>query len=174
MKEEKIKALKREYENFDIYVSSLEQTNKEMAKFRHDYLNILLGLRGYIEESDWKGLKKYFEEGILNFEKKAILNNAIVNNLQNLHIGGLKGLIISKCNKAIEENIGIFVEIPFHIHHISSDILDLNRILGIFLDNAIENSVDDKMNEINFAIIHKDNELTQILIRNRVKSKKLQ
>lgn len=173
MKEEKLNALKKEYENFNIYVSSLEQVNKEMAKFRHDYLNILLGLRGYIEENDWKGLKKYFEKGILNFEKKAIVNNAVINNIQNLYIRGLKGLIITKSNKAIEENINISIEIPYPIYNISADIIDLNRILGIFLDNAIENSIEDKVNEINFAIIHKDSDLTQILIRNQIRNKKI-
>ncbi|UDK98234.1 GHKL domain-containing protein [Lysinibacillus sphaericus] len=172
-KEEKLKAREKEYENFSIYINSLEQVNKDMQNFRHDYSNILLSMRGYIVEKDWVGLEKYFEKGILKFERKTIVNNIIIDNIKNLHIKGLKGLLYSKSNKAVEKDINISIEIPNPIFHISVDIIDLNRILGILLDNAIENSIEDKMKDIYIAILHKENQSTLFTIRNQIKDKEI-
>ncbi len=166
-KEQKLQAREKEYQNFENYVSSLEQVNRDMQKFRHDYLNILLSLRGYIQDSDWKGLSKHFEENIVRFEEKSFNSNKIIGLVDNLQIRGLKGLLFTKSNQAIEQNLQISIEIPEPIHTISMDIIDLNRILGILIDNAIEGCMEHQTKHIQVALIQQP-KATTIVIRNEV------
>lgn len=169
LKEQKISAREKEYENFSSYVVSLEQANEDMQKFRHDYLNVLLSIGGYIEARDWDELETYFEGKILNFEKKTLVSNEILGNLKNLQIKGLKGLLFTKCSRAIENDLNISIEISQPIAHIAMDIIDLNRVLGILIDNAFENCIEEARKDIQIAFIQEVQGSTMIVIRNRIK-----
>lgn len=43
----------------------MEKLYSEMNTFRHDYINILASLNGYIEQGDQTLLQVYFEDTIL-------------------------------------------------------------------------------------------------------------
>ncbi|EUJ52167.1 hypothetical protein [Listeria rocourtiae] len=43
----------------------MEKLYSEMNTFRHDYINILASLKGYIEKGDQALLQAYFENTIL-------------------------------------------------------------------------------------------------------------
>ena len=167
-KEQKLKTREIEFKNFENYVNSLEQVNKDMQKFRHDYLNILLSLRGYIQDSDWSGLILHFEENIIQFEKKSIESSKVVGHLENLQILGLKGLVFTKSCQAIENNLNISIEINRPVENIEMNIITLNRVLGILIDNAIEGCLEQNTKEIEFAIIQQGGQTT-IIIRNEIK-----
>lgn len=171
LKAQSLAARENEYENFSTYVASLEQVNKDMQKFRHDYLNILLSMRGYISEKDWEGLETYFEKGILKFEKKTLVSNKILGNLENLQVKGLKGLLFTKSSRAIEHDLNISIEIDQPIKDIAMDIIELNRILGILIDNALESCREEKKKEIQIAIIKQAPGLTMFVIRNQIKER---
>ena len=61
--------------------------------------------------------------------------------LEKLKIVELKGLLGAKLLKAHSTNITTQVEVPKKIEDISMNLIDLTRIMGIFLDNAIEASL---------------------------------
>lgn len=166
-KAQHLQAKEQSYKNFDEYVYSLEQVNKDMQKFRHDYLNVLLSMQGYINEKDLPGLEKYFTRNIAQFENKTLYNNKILGNLEKLHIKGLKGLLYSKSSFAIERDLTISIEIDRPIYHISMDIILLNRILGILMDNAIDNCLVEKTNNIQLALLQSAS-LTIIVLRNEI------
>lgn len=136
----KFKHKQKEYENFSSYIQLLEQVNDDTRKFKHDYINILSSLRYYIEDQDMDGLKAYFYTNIMPAHKQETHNILILSQLNNLNVGGLKGLLTTKIIHAQEHNIPIHLEITEEISHIEMDIIELNRILGILLDNAIEAS----------------------------------
>ncbi|EUJ32561.1 hypothetical protein [Listeria cornellensis] len=56
-------ALKKQ--QLEEYVASMEKLYSEMNTFRHDYINILASLNGYIEQGDQTLLQVYFEDTIL-------------------------------------------------------------------------------------------------------------
>lgn len=140
LKQYKIRAKEKEQENFLNYLQLLEQTNEDTRKFKHDYINILMSLRYYIEKEDIAALKTYFSETILPTQQKEIANNIMLDELSKLKIDGLKGLLTTKFVHAREIGIPIQLEVSEEIVHIQLDIIELNRILGILLDNAIEAS----------------------------------
>ena len=45
---------------FHEYMQGLEEVNRKMYAFQHDYSNILLSMRGYIENGDIDSLKHIF------------------------------------------------------------------------------------------------------------------
>lgn len=90
---------------------------------------------------------------ILKIEKNTLSKNFLVESLSNLEIIELKGLLINKLLFAIDKNIDIQIEIPEKINRISIDTIDFSRIVGILIDNAIEESIEVTYPLINLAIL---------------------
>lgn len=140
IKQYKIQAKEKEQQNFSNYLKLLEQTNEDTRSFQHDYINILTSIRHYIEKEDIPALKTYFYDQILPTQQKEIDTTIMLNELNNLQIDGLKGLLTTKFLHAKEHDIPMHLEVREEIDNIRMDIIELNRVLGILLDNAIEAS----------------------------------
>lgn len=165
-KENRLKNEQMQHDLFSQYMSSLEAINLDMQKFRHDYTNILITMERYIDCGDLDGLKTYFHDKILKTERVTLHKNALIKDLGNLEIIELKGLLLTKLLLALEKKLHIQVEIPEKVNYISMDIIDLSRIIGILIDNAIEASTNSKELLLNLAIIHLSKNSTLIIIEN--------
>ncbi|WP_342513717.1 GHKL domain-containing protein [Sporosarcina sp. FSL K6-1522] len=168
VKENHVKQKLIEQQQFTLYMQALEQVNREMQSFRHDYANILFSLRGYIENEDMKGLQTYFNEQIMKEEHCFFNKQQLFSQLDQLKIIELKGLLATKLLLADELAIPINIEIPDSIHSIAIDSIDLTRIMGVFLDNAIEASASLDKPQINLALFSRDSQVV-IVIENRIK-----
>ncbi|MDT1951493.1 GHKL domain-containing protein [Carnobacterium divergens] len=135
------------------YSKKIEINYNELRKFKHDYMNILLSLEGFIQDNNLHSLKEYFYSTIKtsnNIFDKNLLN---LSQLSNLEILELKGLITGKLMDAMQNKVQITVEIPEQINSFPIPSLDLVRVIGIILDNAIEATVNTNNSFIRFAII---------------------
>ena len=146
------------------YILSLEKNNNEIRKFKHDFNNIILGLDGYINNDDFdkEKLKKYFNSTIMNFNNNIELNNIVIAKLNSIKVSSLKSLITNKVLVAQNNNIDVDINIEGEIHDFYTDEMQLSRILGILLDNAIEASLeltDDKKIEMNIIQIDKTTDI---------------
>ena len=140
-KMQKIRQKEMAQRQFFEYTQALEQVNTDMQKFRHDYINILMSLQTYIEDEDLQGLKHYFYSDIMQLEQRTLFQSKMINTLENLQIIELKGLLSSKLLLANRLQQRITIEIPHTISSVNMSLIDLTRILGVFIDNAIESSV---------------------------------
>ena len=150
------------------YILALEKNNNEIRKFKHDFNNIILGLDGYINNDDFdkEKLKKYFNSTIMNFNNNIELNDIVIAKLNSIKVSSLKSLITNKVLMAQNNNIDVDINIQGEINDFHTDEMQLSRILGILLDNAIEASLevpDDKKIEVNIIQINK---ITDIQISN--------
>lgn len=145
------------------YMHGLEKINREIQSIQHDYSNILLSLHGYIENEDLKGLKSYFEKTILQTNEQQTKG---FHQLENIKIMELKGLLGAKLLKAQSLHITVQIEVPEKIESISIDLMDLTRILGIFLDNAIEATLHHTQPHIQVAFLHTNPNELVIVIQN--------
>lgn len=168
MQRYQMKSEKQEYEHFKSYVAAVEQINSDMQKFRHDYLNVLLSMKGFIQARDMDGLADYFDEGILKFEHKTLLSSKVLKTLERLKNPSLKGLLFNKFIYGHEQDIPITLEIaePIHLPKIKSHI-ELIRIVGILLDNAIDNSTIHPSHRIEIAMVNL-NDSVLLVIRNQI------
>ncbi|OFQ10894.1 histidine kinase [Staphylococcus sp. HMSC072E01] len=140
LREMRYKQSLEEIETYYEYTLQIESINNEMRKFRHDYVNILTTMSEYIRENDMDGLKTYFNDNIVPMKDNLQMNSIKINGTDNLKVRAIKGLITTKILQAQEKNIPISIEVPELIDHMEMNTVDLSRIIGIIIDNAIEAS----------------------------------
>ena len=128
-----------EIETYYEYTLQIESINNEMRKFRHDYVNILTTMSEYIRENDMDGLKTYFNDNIVPMKDNLQMNSIKINGTDNLKVRAIKGLVTTKILQA-QEKIYLLVLKCELIDHIEMNTVDLSRIIGIIIDNAIEAS----------------------------------
>ncbi|MEB7759820.1 quorum-sensing sensor histidine kinase AgrC [Staphylococcus equorum] len=158
----------REIENYYKYTLQIEKINHEMRKFRHDYVNILSTMSDFIRENDMEGLDQYFHEEILPMQDSMQMNAIKINGIENLKVREIKGLLTTKILQAQEKNIRISIEVPETIEKIEMPIINLSRVIGILLDNAIEASekiVDDPL--IRIAFIKNEDDSVMFIVMNK-------
>ena len=146
------------------YILALEKNNNEIKKFKHDFNNIILGLDGYINNDNFnkEKLKKYFNSTIMNFNNNIELNNIVIAKLNSIKVSSLKSLITNKVLVAQNNTIDVDINIEGEITDFYTDEMQLSRILGILLDNAIEAALevtDDKKIEMNIIQIDKTTDI---------------
>ncbi|MFC6332979.1 sensor histidine kinase [Paenibacillus septentrionalis] len=156
-----------EQKQFLQYMKELELVNQDMHKFRHDYVNILLTMRGFLDDNNLEGLRTYFHEHIIKVEQQTLKHNLMFMQFKNIKIQELKGLIATKLITAEKNKIFVNVEIPDLITSVDMDIIDLARVTGILLDNAIEASESVDHARINLGMIHTIQGHVLIIVENR-------
>jgi len=139
----------------------------EMRKFRHDYINILATLYGYIEYKDLEGLEKYFNTSIAPIGEKMRDTNSTLDRLKKINILELKGLLALKLMQAQDQGIHVQIEVVESIEAIDFYIIDLTRIIGILVDNAVEACEEIKDSVLKVAIVKEAN-IINILIVNSI------
>ncbi len=148
------------------YTRNLETMYNGLRSFKHDYINILLSLSGYIEDCDMDGLKEFFESKI--FPTKNLINQGDykLNQFSNIGVLEIKSLLSAKMIYAHESGIDVTIDIPDRVESFLIDTVDLARILGIFLDNAIEAALETEQPQIGLNIIQNESGVS-IIISNR-------
>ncbi len=165
LKEEvQLKNKRIEFNNLQEYTSNLESMYNDMRKFRHDYINILSSMTGYIEHKDLNGLEIFFNKKILKLGENILEKNCKIDKLQNVKITELKGLLSSKVIRAQELCIDVFIDIMEPIEHINIDAIDICKCIGILLDNSIEAALECKTPSLKIGIINKKNSIMIIII----------
>ena len=159
-----VKSENQKLEQHKKYILALEKNNNEIRKFKHDFNNNILGLDGYINNDDFdkEKLKKYFNSTIMNFNNNIELNDIVIAKLNSIKVNSLKSLITNKVLMAQNNNIDVDINIQSEITDFYTDEMQLSRILGILLDNAIEASLeltDDKKIEVNIIQIDKTTDI---------------
>ncbi|MET2742998.1 quorum-sensing sensor histidine kinase AgrC [Staphylococcus caprae] len=153
-----------EIETYYEYTLRIESINNEMRKFRHDYVNILSTLSEFIHEDDMPGLKRYFNEQIVPLKDNMKTRSIKLNGIEKLKVREIKGLITTKILQAQEKKIPISIEVPDEIDKIDMNTIELSRITGIIIDNAIEASeaLEDPL--IRIAFIDNEESVTFIVM----------
>lgn len=149
--------------NLKSYTDYLEQEQRKLRKFKHDYQNLLLSLEENLKATSSADAEKYiqtFKEYCDSYiSKKDSL--WIFNDFDNIKTPYLKSILINKTFQAIEKKIQVHFECCYNINHVAMESYDLVRIIGITYDNAIEavESFDQKDRLINIMIYKYENQI---------------
>lgn len=135
------------------YTQNLEMMYNGMRSFKHDYINILLSLSGYIENGAMGELKEFFDSKILPTKNLIDQGDYKLNQLSNIGVLEIKSLLSAKMIYAHESGIDVTIDIPDRVGSFRMDTIDLARLLGIFLDNAIEAAIETERPKIGLNII---------------------
>lgn len=146
------KHMLRQYEHLQTYTEEVEKLYASMRSFKHEYINLLSTLSGYIEKNDMAQLKEYFRNEILPLSQAFAESDTRLGLLSHIEILELKNLLSSKLIYAIELGIHVELELTDTIRDIPMKRVDLIRVMGIFLDNAIDAALksDEKLVQLCF------------------------
>jgi two-component system sensor histidine kinase AgrC len=171
-KELEFRNKQKEFENLKQYTESLEKLYSDMRVFRHDYINIISSMIGYIDNRDMDGLERHFYENIIPVSKSMQKNDFKIGAIKNIDIPEIKGIVSSKLIRAQELGLDVHVEVVENIDDVKMNIIDLSRILGILLDNAIEASKESLEFKLKLAFIKTEKSII-IVISNSYKEKNI-
>ncbi len=160
-------AKKKALEDLQDYTRNLEDMYNSLRSFKHDYVNILLSISGYIENRDMEELKNFFEDKIFPTKNLIDQGDYKLNQLSNVGVLEIKSLLSAKVIYAHESGIDVTIDIPDRVDSFLIDTVDLARILGIFLDNAIEASLETIEPQMGLNILQNPGGVS-IVISNRV------
>jgi len=119
------------------YNELLGHRNQQLHLFKHDYQNILLSLSQYIQNEDLPALKTYFEDEVMA-SGQSLNVDVGPEQLRNLHVPALSGLIYSKYEAAASRQVELQLTVLQTIELPEAARVNIVRILGNLLDNAID------------------------------------
>ena len=159
--------------SMSIYSKHIESLYKEIKSFRHDYTNILVSLNESIKNRDIDGIESIYNSVLLDSDKTVYNTHYDSANLVNLDNLAMKSIISAKMFEAQSKQIRLSIEIEKVIKAPSGiDLIELLKILAIFLDNAIEASLESSSPEISFVYFQEENRKIMI-IENSTKQEKI-
>lgn len=163
----RLQAQNIQYESLQNYTAQIEELYQSIRGFKHDYINILTTMHFYIESEDWDTLKSYYETEILPTSNSFQDSTQVLGQLSNLQVPELKSLLYNKFVKALELGIDVELEIRKPIEEVSAKNVDIARVMGIYLDNAIEALSEPELEadrkNLNVAIIGEEDAVTFII-----------
>lgn len=129
-----------EQEGISAYYENLSSSLSDMQKIRHDIKNIFFTMGSFVNESDNQAMKDFFWKKIYPYSQKTIQKNELMEKLYQIPSEPLRAFLNLKISQAVEQKISIRLDICVIPEYFQAgiDIIDLTRILGILLDNAIE------------------------------------
>ncbi|MFC6175349.1 sensor histidine kinase [Companilactobacillus huachuanensis] len=150
------------------YLTSVRQQYTDLRKFKHDFQNIMLSMKTFVDQSDSKELKQYYQDIVQSQAKLLPTDSGNIAQAQVIDSDMIRGILIQKFFLARNQGINFQLELTKDNYHFTNDILIIVRILGILLDNAFEyvQTIDEK--NVTCAITQDDN-ITEITVDNPVK-----
>lgn len=123
------------------YTETIEYHASKMREFKHDYINVLLTMDELVHESKNQELITYFDEHIKPTGAEVQNINTCLVALKHIHDTALKSLLYNKLSFALSKGIKLHLFLNFDIAGLTINSMDLAKLTGIFLDNAIEASL---------------------------------
>jgi len=154
-----------EQTNLFYYMDTIEKQYIEIRKFRHDYENILTSLQSFIVDQDFVGLEIYYFEKLKPAFDKLTINNFQLEHLNRINIKEVKSILAVKLLSAQMEGIELRFEAPKTVDHLSVNTVALVRMIGILLDNAIEELINLGMGRLLVGLI-KGEGYTDFIVQN--------
>ena len=157
-------AMEEKYNESMEYVLRYEKIINEQGKKNHEYNNQLMVIKGYANNPE--RLTEYLEEVIGDHRTG---QNYTVKQLGFLPDGGVKGLLYHKLSKMEDNNIKYYLYVDQNIKDKDIESFDLKtyrdltKLLGVFLDNAIDAALKSEEKEIEVELKDKDDCLLVII-----------
>lgn len=125
-------------EQQNMYINELEDIQKQMRIFRHDYQNQMSSLYLSSQEGDIENVEKSLKTMINDFDEHIGKKMNITNQLANIQIPEVKSLLMKKMTEIQKFDISIKLEVLYPFSKINMPVFDFIRCLGILIDNAME------------------------------------
>lgn len=151
--------LTTKYDQLIEYSKTYEQEVVKRSKKQHEYKNQLVVIKSMIEEKD-DDVINYINEILHDDDKNK--DTKWLTRLTNIPLGGLKGLIYYKINEAISKDMKINLYVSEKLNkktlwkYYSENSHDINKMIGVYIDNAIEAGTLSKRKDLEIQFFYED------------------
>jgi len=129
----------KQLQDLKLYTQNIETIATEMRTFKHDHKNLMLIFKSHIENQDWNGIQEHYDKYMGEFKASADTMDTYMDKLSHIKTPELKTILFVKFLQAQQLGIDATLEINEKITIPKGyNLLDICRISGIFIDNAIE------------------------------------
>lgn len=163
----------KRYDDLLTVMKNYESDIEDHRTSNHETRNELLAIRSKVSDLGDETLCEYIDS-ILGDKKN--INSAKYSRFKYLPTNGLKGFLYYKFSEAEEKGLDVKLNIAKQIENSflkdlnAKDFKDLTRILGVYLDNAIEASVLSEKKQLGIEIYKVKNDI-EIIISNTYSNK---
>lgn len=168
---EKIQQKEREQESLQLYNSRLEENMQEIRAIKHDMKNVFLTMGEYVKRSHDEDMKSFYQEKIIPFASDEIKMNDIYTELQKIKDESLKAFFYYKIMQGItaKVNMELHVDMDSSFFVNFQNLPDIIRVLGIFIDNGMEETRFVDGGVVSISLKEKQKEMT-ILVKNSIRT----
>ena len=151
-KEGAIKAL-------DNHIMSISDIEGKLRDFAHGQRELLIIIAGAFESGDKALMYKLLEEYNVKVQEASEHRTSFpdIKQIKAEALTPLRFYLYAKANEALEKSIDFTVEIPREIQDIGMPISDFTEILGVWLNNAIEEAMHTEEKRIHISLILDEN-----------------
>ena len=143
----------------NLYIQSLESIQQNMREFKHDYHNMMVSLYLQSKEGNVQKIEQQLAQMMNDFDDSIGEKMNLVTQLSNIKISEMKSLLMEKLTIMQKKKIPVKLEILYEIKSINMNVIDFTRILGILLDNSIE-EVESYHGDIVIIMLQQDSRLS--------------
>ena len=164
LKDNVIRLKNEQLENLQLYTESIEATSDEVRQFRHDHKNLLLGFHDHIKGKDLAKIELYFMQYAAEFDKAIMALDSELDRLKNIKVPELKSILSHKLLFAQTRKISVHIEVPDTIEGVGDNLIDVCRIAGILVDNAIEASLSSSTPIVRFMALSREKDVLFVIV----------
>jgi two-component system sensor histidine kinase AgrC len=125
-------------EDLTIHNKQLSAAYDELRSYQHDHLSLLYSLMGFVDNKNQNKLREQLLK-VIDCTKGTLEKlNASTDRLKYIHIAELSGLLSVKFAHALSKDVELKIDIAEPVNEIPINYMDLCRIVGIMIDNAVE------------------------------------
>jgi two-component system sensor histidine kinase AgrC len=152
--------IERENERLHAYINSVEMKIEELRLFTREYNEIVQKIGNYLDRDEIGELSKLLKN--ITFTDTPP-DEIIMGKLSNVKTTGIRGLLYFKVLQANNANLDVEVDIGGNIYDIPMHEIDLIRVLGVLLDNAIEESVKTKDKKLYIGVYQEEDQSSTVM-----------
>lgn len=154
-----------EKDGISSYYQKLAGSFTAMQEMSHDIKNIFFTMGNFVDRSDDNEMKNFFWEKIYPYSVKTIQQSELLTKLYQIPVESLRAFLNLKISQALNQKILMNLEINIIPEKFQTgiDVIELTRILGILLDNAIEETIQIPNGTISIKISENDTGCSYII-----------
>ena len=149
-------------EDREQYYDSLNQNLEDMRKLRHDMKNLFMTMGRFVERSKDEEMKQFYHDNLYPYAMSELEKNYLFSKLYEVPDENLRAFLFMKITQAYQKKINIQLNILLErdAFQLGMDTMELTRILGILLDNAIEEGQNQENAFLDLSIRNNDKEIS--------------
>ncbi|MCD2255759.1 GHKL domain-containing protein [Lactobacillus sp. CC-MHH1034] len=158
----------KDFQQQQDYLKKVEENYEALRQARHDYQNQLLSVQSYLQGSHSKDGEAYVQQLLNETNASTHLDQRIFADLSKIQVPSIRGLLFAKLKQMVQAKIQVTFEVEQPITATPQAIVDVVRIIGILIDNAIEAVQAQKNGALHLALVSYTPTTYEFIIENTV------